>query len=211
MPGERIVLDGLWRCLCPSVDSARLVKALQTPVFRQRLPPIHRSIAKLHAPHQQYVRTYGTLLRRRSGAMTNETRYKKRVAENTDRVSQDRARYINRLWKRNPGLPLSLFGGQGSFDKALQSFDTRAIIDILREFVAIEGQYHAICKLVQYLVVNRQQKPDAFLYECLIKANVDPRYGSARVVANLLKEMESHGCLPTSAIYHGVLDVRLPC
>lgn len=37
MPGARITIDGLWHCLCPSVDAATLTRAVSRPYHRPRL------------------------------------------------------------------------------------------------------------------------------------------------------------------------------
>ncbi|KAH8681321.1 hypothetical protein BX600DRAFT_18202 [Xylariales sp. PMI_506] len=204
MPGERIVLDSLWRFLCPAIDTLTLSKALQAPVLplRRRPSPNSRSQA----------RCYGTLVgvQRRDGGTGGKISQIKKVKSTVgDRFGSDDsyARYIHRVWKRSPGLPLAIFDRQGSFDEALESIETDVLTESLRELVALEHQYHAICNIVRYLVTRRGRKPDVFLYECLIKANVDPKYGSAASVSNILKEMEAQRIIPTSAVYHGILDV----
>lgn len=42
MPGARITVDGLWRCLCPSADGITLARAIGVP-YRPRFPNTKRS------------------------------------------------------------------------------------------------------------------------------------------------------------------------
>lgn len=115
-------------------------------------------------------------------------------------------RYLQRL-SRKLQLPPSLFTSQSLCPAELQPVGTSVLLAALRELATLEGQYHSIATIVEYLVTTRGMKPDAFLYECLIKANIDPRHGSAQIVDLLLTEMENNGIVPTAAVYHGILDV----
>ncbi|KAK9776652.1 hypothetical protein SCAR479_06697 [Seiridium cardinale] len=221
MQRQRIVLDDLWRCLCPSIDVATLHKTLQRPVISQHQPvAVQRrntsteshtpqtpetsqvQYRRIWRPQPQHDRTKGPFRDWKSGSRLGPT-----LISSSNDSQDDHARYIYRRWKRRPELPLSFFGGQGSPDEALDTVRTDVIVEGLRELTDLERQYHGICNAVRYLVTRRNRKPDVFLYECLIKANADPKHGSAKVVGNLLEEMESKGILPTRAIFHSILDV----
>ncbi|KAK8052161.1 hypothetical protein PG993_003546 [Apiospora rasikravindrae] len=213
MPGERIVIDGLWRCLCPSVDAQALSRALQQPL----VPPRRTSTFLGHA-HRTYAGPAGTrnysdvtpkkALKKASRHLQSITRVHPKsegiVRYPNRRRSQAQdayERYFDRMAKRLPEIP------PPSPDSELDPIDTSTLLTSLQALLTAQWQYHTIVAIVQHLVGKRGMKPDAFLYECLIKVNVDPMYGSAQVVENLLKEMESTGCLANSAIYHGVLEV----
>jgi hypothetical protein len=58
--------------------------------------------------------------------------------------------------------------------------------------------------LVKYLVEQRSQTPNAFLYEALIVSNWDP-LGSAEEVRHILDEMRHLGVSTTSTLYHAAL------
>jgi hypothetical protein len=220
MQRERFVLDGLWRCLCPSVDAATLHKTLRRPLLPSRQPVLAQkrttSTETIAAPpprnigqHSQPILTPQPEAERNRRA-SNERMVRSRwtpLLHSSNAAEKDLARFIHRKWKRRPDLPKSFFSGQGSSEQELDGVRTEIIVEGLRELCDQERQYHGICKAVRYLVTRRNRKADVFLYECLIKANADPENGSAKVVGDLLDEMESTGVLPTPAIYHRVLEV----
>ncbi|ORY65021.1 uncharacterized protein BCR38DRAFT_314822, partial [Pseudomassariella vexata] len=180
MPGECIVIDGLWRCLCPSLDAITLSRALQKPTTPLRRP------RHLHLPCRRRYTTSAPAMAR----------------------SPSFSQYMHRAWKRNRELPRTLFRGAHNFDDAmLDSIGTQTMLDTLRELQTLEQQYHSIAKIVHYLITKRREKPTAFLYECIIRANTDYKHGSAQIVADLLKEMETTGVLPTAGVYNAILDV----
>ncbi|KAK8105360.1 hypothetical protein PG999_008719 [Apiospora kogelbergensis] len=217
MPGERIAIDGLWRCLCPSVDAKALSIALRQPL------DIPKGTLALYRAHHAYTgpacaRNYSTEktpLSRRRPLQHQPRRHSKPSDDDLVRAPNKRQtaaqwayeRYFMRMNKRLPNVPPSLLTGRPPSDADLQPIHTSTLLVALQELISAQWQYHTIVAIVEHLVTKRGIKPDAFLYECLIKVNVDPKYGSAQVVKTLLKEMETTGCLPTSAVYHGVLEV----
>jgi len=58
--------------------------------------------------------------------------------------------------------------------------------------------------LVKYLIKQRSQTPNAFLYEALIASNWEPA-GSAKEVRDILNEMRDLGVATTSSLYHTAL------
>jgi hypothetical protein len=207
MPGAQIVFDGLWRCLCPSIDAAIFIRALRTPsAARRRFPDAHPCQRIRH--YSLHVRPTAQPETSPPGERHDKRRGGKFVHGSHEALEDDFSRYLFRFWKRHTWIPRSLFSRDRFYDESLEQVDTRVLIDSLRELIHLEGQYKTICHLVNYLVTRRSMKPNAFLYQCLIRANVDPGRGSAQVVANLLQEMESNGIACTSAVYHDVLDVR---
>ena len=76
----------------------------------------------------------------------------------------------------------------------------------LRE-IAPKGDYTHIRNCVIILVKERGQKPNLRLYDALLLANTDTRYGSAGEVARILSEIAAEGLAPDSATYHAALRV----
>lgn len=204
MPGEHIVFDGLWRCLCPSLDATTFSGMLRAPSIARRRPFAHvqprRRLAAAHAQH------HGTLNGPLSGPRREEKDSRRETQSSREFLDASYSRYIQRVWRRNAWIPPALLRGQLSEDR-LGKLEVNVLVEALRELMSLESQYHTICQVVRHLVTKRGRKPDAFLYQCLIRANVDPRHGSARVVADLLQEMRTRGVSPTNAVYHAVLDV----
>ncbi|CAJ2501843.1 Uu.00g046960.m01.CDS01 [Anthostomella pinea] len=94
-----------------------------------------------------------------------------------------------------------------SSNRKLDRIPTTTIYAALQELPQVEGTYHSIVKLVEYLVQERDQKPNVRLYECLIRANIDKNHGSAEVAGRLLQEMILYKIAATPQIYQALLEV----
>ena len=73
--------------------------------------------------------------------------------------------------------------------------------------LALKGNYTHIRNCVIVLVKERGQKPNLRLYDALLLANTDTRYGSAGEVARILRDIAAEGLAPDSATYHAALRV----
>ncbi|KAI2468781.1 hypothetical protein F4781DRAFT_432019 [Annulohypoxylon bovei var. microspora] len=194
MPRERIAIDGLWRCLCPSVDITTLSRLIGPPRHpRQRpiLPPGNNT----HITCRQSWREYRRIATESPGLSDHEILEKSRIG------------YLKRLAKRNPWVPGALFQGVDAFATKLDRIPTKTIYAALKELTASEDTYLSVVKLVEYLVKERDERPNALLYESLIRANVDKNHGSAEVARELLREMERLKIPTTPQVYQAVLEV----
>ncbi|KAI0176140.1 hypothetical protein GGR52DRAFT_346970 [Hypoxylon sp. FL1284] len=197
MPGERIVVDGLWRCLCPSVDIAFLSRVTgPSPGLGQRAIP--------QLGHK--ARTYQRQGRREYHRVPIKVAIG-RTRLDSDQVENSRVDYLRRLAKRSPWIPGALFEGIDSPATKPDGIPTKTIYAALKELPRANDTYHSVIKLVEYLVKERGEKPNAILYESLIRANVDKSHGSAGVAGQLLKEMESLGIPITLQICQALLEV----
>lgn len=86
---------------------------------------------------------------------------------------------------------------------------TPAIYEALRVLRSREGQSNKIRRLVKYLVEERGERPNVFLYEALVTANWDTATGSANELAEIYKEMRAAGIEPSPGWYHSALRVGL--
>lgn len=201
MPRDRIVIDGLWHCLCPSVDVASLSKPLRlwhVSRARSNAPFAGRSTWSRYS-QQQCRRQY-----------THATVLPTAASQRNEGAEKSRRDYLKRLANRSPWTPGAIFEGLDSFSVKLDNVPTRAIYAILKELQDAEDTYYAITRLVEYLIKERGEKPNTALYESLIKANVDRQHGSARVAGQLLKEVQSHNIPTTPELYQALLKVRHP-
>ncbi|KAI1134504.1 hypothetical protein F5Y05DRAFT_206992 [Hypoxylon sp. FL0543] len=197
MPGERVVVDGLWRCLCPSVDVATLSKLIGPPRNPRRRPsPSLGSDTQFN--WRQSWRQYRLVT-----AKTQDDRWQ----EERDLVEESRVQYLKRLAKRSPWIPGALLRGVDAFATKLDRIPTKTIYAALKELSTSEGTYLSIVKMVEYLVNERKEKPNALLYESLIRANVDKNHGSAQVALQLLREMDRLRIPTTPQIYQAILEV----
>ncbi|KAI0460185.1 hypothetical protein F5B21DRAFT_135439 [Xylaria acuta] len=197
MPGDRIVVDGLWRCLCPSIDVVSLSKPFDlwhTPRARSASLASRSIPSKYHQqPCQRQYSQVAAFLGHRSGQ--------------NDGSEGSRVAYLQRLAKRSPWLPGAVLRHLDSFDTKLDKMPTRTIYATLKELQNAEDTYFPITWLVEYLVKERGERPNAALYESLIKANINKQYGSAKVAAQLLKEVQSRNVPTTPEIYQALLEV----
>ncbi|KAI1757280.1 hypothetical protein F4782DRAFT_526037 [Xylaria castorea] len=196
MPGDRIVIDGLWRCLCPSIDVSLAKPFNQWHIPRSRSASLSgRNIPSKYTPQQcrRQHSQVAALLEQRAGQ--NEGYEESRVA------------YLKRLAKRSPWIPGAVLRGLDSFNTKLDKMPTRTIYAALKELQNAEDTYFPITRLVEYLVKERGERPNAALYESLIKANINKQYGSAKVAIQLLKEVQSRNIPTTPEIYQALLEV----
>ncbi|KAI0486073.1 hypothetical protein F4859DRAFT_511072 [Xylaria cf. heliscus] len=204
MPGDRIVIDGLWRCLCPSIDLVSLSKPFDLwhiPRPRSASSLASRSSIPLKYPQQQQQQQY----RRRQYSQVSAP-LEHRDGQN-DGPDKSRVGYLERLAKRSPWIPSAILRDLDSFRTKLDNVPTRTIYATLKELQNTENTYVPITRLVEYLIKERGERPNAALYESLIKANVDKQYGSAKVAAQLLKEVQSRSIPTTPEIYQALLEV----
>ncbi|KAI0186618.1 hypothetical protein F4808DRAFT_440170 [Astrocystis sublimbata] len=206
MPRDRIVVDGLWRCLCPLIDVATLSKP-----FHQWTTPRPPSAPSLASRSIQWRRQHSL-----AAAPTNheidrttepDTEQKPEPGpgpKKRNTPEESRIAYLARLAKRSPWIPDAVLR---HFNPKVDKIPTRTIYAALKELQGAEDTYHPVTRLVEYLVAQRRERPNAALYESLIKANVSKQYGSAKVAAQLLREIHSHSVPTTPQIYHALLEV----
>lgn len=189
MPPLRIPIDGLWRCLCPSIDAITLAqtstRAFSSQISSRRPIPHRRRAAQPRGFHSspptreiiqsetidESLAPYGTYQE------SNRVRVRK-----IKRVTPDQYSHI----------PLS------------------RLYDQLRRIRNTEGAYQSILDLVEHLIAIRGEPPSLIHYEALISANADAEHGSVEAVKGLLQEMKDEGIGLNSGVYHSVLQVRSP-
>ncbi|KAI1384995.1 uncharacterized protein F4822DRAFT_416959 [Hypoxylon trugodes] len=196
MPGERIVFDGLWRCLCPSVDIttlSRLIEPLRSPPRR----PVLSSRSHTSITDRQSRRGFRRVA---TGALINQQ-------PNNESVEEAHIQYLKRIAKRSPWIPGVLFGRVGAFATKLDTIPTKTIYTALRELSNATGTYSSTITLIEYLITERKERPNVMLYESLIRANVDRNHGSAAIAGQLLEEMEKLQIPITPQIYQALLEV----
>lgn len=115
--------------------------------------------------------------------------------------------YLKRLAKRSPWVPGAVLHDSTFLSAKLDHVPTRDIYAALRELQIAEDAYFPITRLVEYLMKERGERPNAALYESLIRANIDKKYGSAKVAAQLLREVQNHNIPTTLELYQALLEV----
>lgn len=182
MPSTKIVVNRLWRFICPSVDvispsGATLLSNLTPGPRRQcRITSQRNSTRRLSqtpqvASRSQAWKIYGGGQRRVNKAAVFTT---------TELRHQDRVRQL----------------------------DLSIAYQALRQS-ALSSQYPHTQACVNILVKERGEKPNLRLYDALLLANTDHEHGSASEVARLFEELASEGLTPDSATYHAALRVSI--
>ena len=102
--------------------------------------------------------------------------------------------------------------GDQSYNKVLARPLWRKLTksDIYEELrrASVRGNYLKVREIVEVLVKERNEAPNARIYLALILANTDPQDGSPAEVERLLVEMIAENIVPDSAAYHAVLKVK---
>jgi hypothetical protein len=186
MQATRIVIDGLWRCLCPSVD-AIAVSQLNRPLTRGSIRPC------LRTPKQVVSWPLRSFLSR-SVHHKPETKLEERDESIT--TVRDNATTSSATSKLTQSYA------------TLDDVPLTELYDTLRNIGTKDGAYKNIADLVEYLITSRGEKPNLPHYDALIRANADASHGSADAVANLLREVKEEKIVPDSSLYHSALQVR---
>ncbi|KAI9167198.1 hypothetical protein HJFPF1_03323 [Paramyrothecium foliicola] len=196
MSHNRLVYDGLWRCLCPAIDRQTLLKAVQSPTVLR--PPLHRStpaaqsVAKITAIHR---RNYGTNNLHAARGVLSESW--------TDTPSRSQPR--RHSWEEELLAPTP---------PSEETLKKTSVDHITAALLTIRGRYqshgrdidrHArIVQLVTHLVRTRAQPLKPFIYECMMDAMADPQ-GSTRGIRGLFKDLSAQGMKPTATMCQSAL------
>ncbi|KAK3307056.1 uncharacterized protein B0T15DRAFT_510373 [Chaetomium strumarium] len=84
---------------------------------------------------------------------------------------------------------------------------TPAIYEVLRLLRGQPGQAAELRHLVKYLIEERGERPNVFLYEALLVANWDTTSGSAAELREMLLEMSEAGIESSPGFYHSALQL----
>ncbi|KAL2129528.1 hypothetical protein VTI74DRAFT_7634 [Chaetomium olivicolor] len=104
-----------------------------------------------------------------------------------------------------PIVAAHLVKPRADFPYDTNAAETRVIYEALRLLRGNREDSVKIRKLVKYLVEERGERPNIFLYEALVVANWDPATGSAGELSAILEEMRSLGIKPSASFYHAAL------
>jgi hypothetical protein len=168
MPREQLLIDGLWRCLCPSVDVKTFNSAAR--LWSNLWPRPALSCGAVKAARQTRLQSTSPTIPARS---TNHSKNwspwhrdkhggqdphgHRWVTRRKGKFADDQAyeEYLFRLWKRHRNLPRALFRIRGPSEDDLRAVGTHDLGDALRALRTVEGQYHTVAKIVHHLVAEK--------------------------------------------------------
>ncbi|KAL2754258.1 hypothetical protein ACRALDRAFT_1076058 [Sodiomyces alcalophilus JCM 7366] len=200
MPSRRLVLDGLWRCLCPSVDpvvASRLLRSPAPALLRRVHPSSRRATQPGLGPRPQPCRMQQ---RQYSSTAAATAPPPPALRRNNDTAKDDESSVdVVRALAQTPS-PKEL-------DKnLLRSASTPDIIDALQVLRDRPNSFLVTAAIVKYLVHERREAPNPRIYECLIASARDTK-GSADMLAQLLAEMKTLKFPTGSRLCHDALQV----
>ena len=196
MPVTRIPIDGLWRCLCPAINSIPSARSITSRAIARK-SQLSRSDSKasLRPRTQPFHSSTRTSAQWGEGWASNAVL----TASNTDK---------SRAIPPRKDEPKELFNSdvhRGNIEEnSIQRQHQH-----LRLLCTEIGAYHKITQQVEHLIRERGEQPALIHYNALVRANADAEFGSAEVVRDLLAEMKQEGIVADSEFYHGVLQVRV--
>ncbi|KAK3353039.1 hypothetical protein B0T25DRAFT_543447 [Lasiosphaeria hispida] len=175
----RIVADGLWRCLCPSIDVAFSAKPVSTPFHPTRQATGRKNALRGHRPSHRG--------------------YQVRAAYTKNRPqSQDTP-----LGKAAPSAPEDHTPPLVTEETMRRSI-TSAIYETLKALRRYDGRGATARELVRHLVHDRGERPNIFQADALVAANWGVG-GSAVELSVIIDEMLRLGIEPTRQFCHTAL------
>ena len=188
MPAQfpRAKLDGLWRCLCPSIEPARHGRRFHHQASHSS-PGQNRPNATRSCP--------ATIQSRLLSNNQNHNDF----ANPAGNTGGDRPL---RAYKTSVSMLMQSTPPYNCLKRA--SIDT--IYDALIKLRAEDGNLTKIAAFITHLIQSRRQTPNLRMYEALIQANAS-RPGSADAIIDLLEGMEDRSIIPSEFTCHAVLRV----
>ncbi|KAL2061906.1 hypothetical protein VTL71DRAFT_7284 [Oculimacula yallundae] len=205
MPSTRLPVDGLWRCLCPAIES--ILGARYAPILQSRpiLPTHNKTRRELNRPRTHLIHT--TTRRRtqeghgRIGGLHRESHVL--LPKSTASITPVSGRQVRKpsIYKSREDLER-----EERQHEEWSGLSIPQLHDVLRKKRMERRTYTEVAELVEYLINIRGEKPALIHYDSLIRVNADAMLGSAVSIRNLLKDMEQSAVAPDSGLFHGALQ-----
>ncbi|KAJ0321954.1 hypothetical protein COL5a_008932 [Colletotrichum fioriniae] len=197
MSGTRVVFDGLWRCLCPSVDTQAAARLLNSQVIprtslatrqRNHLVPSTR-----HPANRTRCRRYTTVT---PSVVQAEGHLK--LHDSEELAEADASRQAEDSGSVDDNLP--------AVNEQLRAAPLPAILDALEVLRGQPKSFKKVATIITYLVRARGVELSPKLYEDLIVATADVQ-GSAAFLAQLFTEMKRLQFTTSPSISHAALAI----
>ncbi|KAM0328175.1 hypothetical protein ACHAQA_005582 [Verticillium albo-atrum] len=189
MSGPRIAFDGLWRCLCPSVDPALASRVLNAPVLPRTLYTTSRRHAR-PSNSTSYGRQPSTYRRYASSVIPA------RVATPAAERPIDNA-LVRSILKAPPTATLER--------DVLPVASVPDMLEALQQLQTKPDGFRTAAAVIRHLIQDRGQQPTAALYECLVACARDTN-ASADMLAQLFAEMRQLRINPGGQMCHDALE-----
>ncbi|KAL2023033.1 hypothetical protein VTK56DRAFT_3943 [Thermocarpiscus australiensis] len=203
MQTNRAVIDGLWRVLCPSIDAKFISAAIEPPVLSASRLRIGRGRPDNGWDRTRFPGQVRAVHSSRSVKQLSERPSSDATAERPAPRQADPS--PRRVREENAVTAEELVVSKSDFPPRIHRASTPVIYEALRKLRNTKAVAEKIRRFVHYLVQERGERPNVFLYEALITANCDPTTGSASEVLAILTEMRTAGVEPSQGVYHSAL------
>ncbi|KAK2771080.1 pentatricopeptide repeat protein [Colletotrichum kahawae] len=194
MSGSRIVFDGLWRCLCPSVDAYAAATLLSSPAIVRPSPATRPRLPSTLTTRPRAVRTqcrrYG------GGVVHHAASTQKELEDARSRLVPVKDEPPARQRQRDPSQPDPM--------EALRAAPEAAVYEALEVLRGQPKSFEKVATIITHLVTDRNAELSPALYEHLVVAMADVQ-GSAAMLAQLFAEMRELHLAPSPAIHHAAL------
>lgn len=196
MARPRVALDGLWRCLCPSVDPIVASRILASPSAARprRLTSCPTNRLQHQQQQQHHQRSYATSAA--TAALSPD-----KFHEKFEKLRRAR---VKKQADRSDSLPENEGVFVDSTNFHLQS--TQDLQAALHNLASQPGGFEGVAAVAEYLVRTRKVPLTAEMYGDLVAACRDTT-ASAEMLANLLADMKELK-MPTGVLLcHDALEV----
>lgn len=195
MAGTQWILDGLWKCLCPSFERlARRQAAQSFPIKRCTAPP------RRHTPS---VARFHQLLSVQPSRPEEADLRQASLKEQDDKMCQ--AEPPRKRAVHASVTVADLIRDQGKFN-TLADAPNDVVLEALDELLLRQGQFNKARTFASHLLQSKFGINATGVYNALIATNWDPN-GSADDVDATLRTMSEHKIEKTSQTYHNALWV----
>ncbi|KAM3515228.1 hypothetical protein MY11210_001121 [Beauveria gryllotalpidicola] len=190
MQRSTVVYDGLWRCLCPSFDRTLVRHAARLPAFARAAST--STAPRRHANTAEAPKSIDTFIQDmlRTGPASGPT--------------TPRSRPTTILTSITP--PSEAMLSAVSIDELIDHLHTlRGREKPWISATSTVNRHNRIVHIIRHLIVRRQQRLTAFLYECIVDTLSDPECSGVALIA-LMRDMAQQDIEPTREFYSGALE-----
>lgn len=198
MSGSRPIFDGLWRCLCPSVDPVIASRLLQSPTLPRSIQSTTRR-AHSTCPRAQPRSGRAQSRNFSSTAPAAALRQQQQPSKSHPQTSSNDA--ARRL--------LGAASPKDLDPKALEAASTPDLFEVLDALKDRPNGFLSAAAILKYLVLERGEAPTPQMYEYLVACARDSK-SSADMLAQLFSEMKEGNVTITPRLSHLALQVRIP-
>ena len=204
LPGT-VIVDGLWRCLCPSYCPASLGRARGLMLSDKQLSRLGAGLVSTCPQRSYSTNPPGTATdqnvpqRRRKKFKNRRQRndtIQSREGGSSQLVADIMQKTIKPLLRKPAGVP-----------QDIERRTTENLENMLQSLMVKTPSILSATQILRCLIRDRHVRPELRHYKALILANSDAERGSPRTVRRLLAEMEENSIPADSGTLHAALQV----